>query len=541
MKPLDLHVKHEARVQLHALMFFNDRAKLPLLFQLDRVELLDGHLIKPVLESFELVKICQETGADLAFDQSAQLGVAKTQPAPGGNAVGLVLEALGVIAIPVLEQVVFENLGVNPRHTVDRRGDIHREICHMRLMVLDKEKPAVRMFLFESGVDFLNDVADLRHHRAQQLQIPLFQRLAHDGVVRVREHARGNLECGLKVHALKLQQANQLRNCHCRMRVVELHGVKFRKPVIIAAVILAEASQNVLQRRAGEHILLLDAQLLSLQRRIVRIQNARDVLGFVLRFQRLGVVLRVERIKVQFLLRLALPEPQRTDRVVFKADNRHIIRNRNDRLVGKIDLHRQLVAPVAPRVSELCPVVGVLALAAVFKALLEKPEPVAKSVARQRHIAGCRAVEEARCEPPQTAVAERRVLNLFQARKVHALFRKRLFDLAQNAEVKQVAVNQPSDQILRRKIKRTPPGSLPLFRLDPIVVDMHHDNLAQTFMQPLRRCFLQRFLIAQTQKRLGLLYNLFYFVAHTHSPNCGPKTGFKTCSPRCLADSAGCD
>ena len=45
----------------------------------------------------------------------------------------------------------------------------------------------------------------------------------------------------------------------------------------------------------------------------------------------------------------------------------------------------------------------------------------------------------------------------------------------------------------------------------------------------------------QAQKRFGLLYNSFYFVAHTHSPNCGPKTGFKTCNPRCLADSAGCD
>ena len=47
--------------------------------------------------------------------------------------------------------------------------------------------------------------------------------------------------------------------------------------------------------------------------------------------------------------------------------------------------------------------------------------------------------------------------------------------------------------------------------------------------------------MTQAQKRLGLLYNSFYFVTHTHSPNCGPKTGFKTCSPRCLADSAGCD
>ena len=136
----------------------------------------------------------------------------------------------------------------------------------MRLMIFDDEKAAIRVLLLEPGVDFLDDVADFRHDRAQKLHVPLLERFAHDSVVRVGEHARGDLERGRKVHALELQQSDELGNRHRRMRVVELHRVKLREPVIIAAVVLAEASQNILQRRAGEHILLLDAQLLSFQR-----------------------------------------------------------------------------------------------------------------------------------------------------------------------------------------------------------------------------------------------------------------------------------
>ena len=401
----------------------------------------------------------------------------------------------------------------------------------MRLMVLDDEKAAVRVLLLEPGVDFLDDVADFRHDRAQKLQVPLLERFAHDSVVRVGEHARGDLERGRKVHALELQKPDELGNRHRRMRVVELHRVKLREPVIIAAVVLAEASQNILQRRAGEHILLLDAQLLSFQRRVVRIQNARNVLGLVLRLECLDIILRVERVKVELLLRLALPEPERPDRPVFIANDRHIIRNRDDRLVRKVDLYGQLVAPVAPGVSELRPVVGVLALAAVFKALLEKTEPIAKAVARQRHVAGRRTVQKACREPSKAAVAQRRVLDLLEARKVHTLFLKRLFDLVQNAEVKEVAVDKSSHQILRRKIKCAAACGLTLLRLDPAVVDLHHHDLAQAFMQPLRRGLLQRFLMAQAQKRFGLLYNSFYFVIHTHSPNFDPSVQIQNNQP----------
>ena len=121
---------------------------------------------------------------------------------------------------------------------------------------------------------------------------------------------------------------------------------------------------------------------------------------------------------------------------------------------------------------------------------LDAGVPVLSMHAPFEVVAGRRTVQKACREPSEAAVAERRILDLLEARKVDTLFLKRLSDLVQNAEVKEVAVNKSSDQILRRKIKRAAAGGLTLLRLDPAVVDLHHDDLTQAFMQPLRRGLL---------------------------------------------------
>ena len=108
----------------------------------------------------------------------------------------------------------------------------------------------MRMLLLELCVDALNDLADLRHDGAQQLQVPLFERLGHDGVVRIGEHAAGQLKRGVKIQSLGHQQTDQLRNGHSGMRIVQLDSNKLRQAVIVRAVLLAVVAQDILQRRA---------------------------------------------------------------------------------------------------------------------------------------------------------------------------------------------------------------------------------------------------------------------------------------------------
>ena len=296
------------------------------------------------------------------------------------------------------------------------------------------------------------------------------------------------------------------------MRVVELDGDELRQAVIIRAVLLTVIAEDILQGRAGEDILLLDAQALALPRGVVRVQNTGDILGLVLLFKGLDVVLRVESIEVQFFFGLAQPEAERANG--FVADDGHVIRDAVDGLVGKADLDGQLVAAVAPRIAVFRPVVGVFTLAAVYKRLLEQAEAVAQAVAGQRQVERRGAVKEAGGETAKAAVAEGCVLNMLQTRKIDALFGKGRFHFVQNAEVEEVAVDQTADEIFRGEIERAAARRLTALGLRPVVADLHHDDLAERLMQALRGRFLQGLVMLEMQQRLGLFYDSFRKFTH---------------------------
>ena len=514
MQALDLHVKDKRWVKCNALMLLDHAAQLAFLLKLDGVELLDGHFVNTSLQSFQLVEMFQISCADLAVEQTAEFRVRQAQPAAGRNAVGLVLEALGVDGIPVFEQIVLENLRVNLGNAVDTGGHIDRQIRHMRLPILDDKERCMRVLLLEFGIDTLDNLADLRHNRTQQFQIPFFKRLCHDSVVRIGKHAAGQFKRGIKVQSFGHQQTDQFRDGHGWMRIVQLNSDELRQTVIIRAVLLAIVAQNVLQRCAGENILLLDAQTLALPCGIVRIQNAGNILGLVLLFKRLDIVLRVKGIEVQFFLSFALPEAERADRRCLIADDRHIIRDAVDSLVSKFDLDSQLVTAVTPRVAVFGPVVRVFTLAAVYKRLLEQAEAVAQAIAGQRQIERRGAVKKAGGQTAKAAIPECCVLNMLQTRKIDAFFGKGRFHFTQNAKIEKVAVDQTPNKILRRKIERAAARRLTALSLRPVVADLHHNDLPKRLMQPLWGCFLQRLVMLEMQQRFRLFYDSFRKFAH---------------------------
>ena len=161
------------------------------------------------------------------------------------------------------------------------------------------------------------------------------------------------------------------------MGVVELHRVELGKAAQIIAMGNFEGAQHILQGRRGQHILLLDAQPLALPGGVVGVEHPCDVLGGVLLRQRLVVVLGVECLKVQLMDCFALPQTQGADVVGAIADDGHIIGDGNHGLVSKGDPHGVFVSAIAPRVTEVSPVVDHLLLRIVLKALLEQPKPVA--------------------------------------------------------------------------------------------------------------------------------------------------------------------
>ena len=73
------------------------------------------------------------------------------------------------------------------------------------------------------------------------------------------------------------QQAHQLGDGDRRMRVVQLHG-ELLVEALQRNLLPAHDAQHVLQRAGDEEVLLLQPQLLALDRLVVRIEHLGDVL-----------------------------------------------------------------------------------------------------------------------------------------------------------------------------------------------------------------------------------------------------------------------
>ena len=517
VQTLDLHVEDEVGVQRHALVLGDDGAQLLLLQVLDVVEFHDGLVVNLIFQLTDEVEVLQEVAAHLFPQHGGQFGVAQTQPAAGGDAVGLILEPLGEGVVPVLEAVVLQNLGVDLRHAVDIGADVNGQVRHVGGVVFHDEQ--IRMLPLELLVNAADDVHDLGNHAAHQIQRPLFQCLAHDGVVGVGEGLLSDIEGVVKAHALQHQQADQLGDGHGGMGVVELHRVELGKAAQIIAMGNFEGAQHILQGRRGQHILLLDAQALALPGGVVGVQDAGDVLGLVLGVQRPQVVLIVEGVEVQLLLGLALPQAQCAHVLGAVADDGNVVGNGQNGMVGELDLHGVVIAAEGPGVAELCPVVGVLHLTAVgVKALLEQTELVAQAVAGQGNIGGSSAVQEAGRQTAKTAVAQSVVLDVLENRQVNPVLGKQLLHLVQNAQVEQVGIHQTADQVLGGDVVGLTIGHTGLLGMAPIVGNGHHNSLTQRFMQLLRGCLLQRNVVGVLELCLRPFQDVQTVVVHVSSP-----------------------
>ena len=212
-------------------------------------------------------------------------------------------------------------------------------------------------------------------------------------MVGVGKGLAGHLGGGLEVQPLGHQQPDQLRDGQGGVGVVKLDGRGLVQVDKVLAMGGTVDPQDILERGTGEDVLLLDPKLLALAGGVVGVENPGDVLGLVLFQQGLFIVLGVEGVEVQFLLRLALPQAQRADVVGAVAQNGHIVGHGDHGLVGKGDLHGVLFPAVAPGIAVAGPVVGSLFLVAVFvEALLEEAEAVPKAVAGEGNALGDGAV-----------------------------------------------------------------------------------------------------------------------------------------------------
>ncbi len=107
----------------------------------------------------------------------------------------------------------------------------------------------------------------------------------------------------------------------------------------------------------------------------------------------------------------------------------------------------------APRVAELRPIVGVLALEAVLYRLLEQTVFITYAIALKRQLHSGGAVEKARRKPSQAAVAQRRVFNLLKSHKVSARAVQQLLGVIVQTQAQDIVIHRASHKELHRKIR----------------------------------------------------------------------------------------
>ncbi len=217
------------------------------------------------------------------------------------------------------------------------------------------------------------------------------------------------------------EDPHELRDADDGVRVVELErdAVGDRVPVLV----VDDPVEQVTERRSHEEVLLLQAQLLALRRRVLRVEDLRDVLGVRLAAHGGLVVAGVEGLEVERLGRARAPQPERVDVPGAVPGYEVVVGDGLDRPAGRpaaglggsvlaldraaeADRDRHLGVGQLPRRAERQPVVRLLDLAAVDERLPEDPVLVPDAVAHGGDVEGRERVDEARREPAEAAVAE---------------------------------------------------------------------------------------------------------------------------------------
>ena len=208
------------------------------------------------------------------------------------------------------------------RDPVDRVAAHARQMrhAHVSAAVFVDQREAPRQLLVsrkplphvvqEAAVDLINDLEVPRQEGAEERQGPLLEGFGQQRVVRVPTRPLCDRPGLIPVHQVLVhEQPHQLGHGDGRVRVVQLRG-----PTRIELVQRLPSCQvkadHVLQGAGDEEELLRQTELFSRYRFVVRVQHLRDGFGRDLLIDRTVVIADIERLEVERLGGLGLPQPQ---------------------------------------------------------------------------------------------------------------------------------------------------------------------------------------------------------------------------------------
>ena len=320
-------------------------------------------------------------------------------------------------------------------------------------------------------VDAVDDFEMARQQPFEQFDRPGLQRFRQQRVVGVGQRRHRDLPRLVPAEIVQVDQdPHQLGDGEARMGVVELHR-DFGREAAQLPVGGEVPLDQILQRGGDEEIFLAQPQFAARRALVVRVEEFADRFRARLLGHGAEIVAGVEDVELERIGRARRPQPQRIDVLAAPADDRRVVGHRLHgfrrtpcravaaAVIGVLDMAAEVdvvdhFRPLEfPGVAETQPFVGIFVLPALRDDLAEQAEIVTDAVADRGDRQRRHALHEAGGQPPETAIAERRIRLAFaQVRQADAEIAERRLEHRQQAHIVQRVGEQAADQEFEREV-----------------------------------------------------------------------------------------
>ena len=323
-----------------------------------------------------------------------------------------------------------------------------------------------RLFTYQL-IQLFNHRNQLRNYRVEILLRPLFQSLRENRMVRIRANLCHDFNRFFKFNPFFTQKADQFRDHHRRMGVIDLDCRIVGKIMEIAAPFLA-FFQNHLRACADHKILLIDPQEPSCIVAVIRVKEQGQILG------NLCFIKRDPFLDQRRIHGIQIKQVQIV-RTSLISGNCQLIKPCRIILSCK-GYGISLFGFLRPFVSAQ-PKIRRLTLALVLKFLMKQAAVIPKANPIPRKVQCSQRIQKAGCQPSKSAVTKAWFrLHLFKVSHRFSMCLQASFHILIESKIDQVVAQQFSNQKFGGNI----------IKFTPFYI--HHMFFAFFFYNPKQRC-----------------------------------------------------
>ena len=199
MHTLDLNIENRRRIDAHSRILLHKRGKIDLVVRLDLHKSFKRGLIvlkrSEILEAFTVRAVCR---AYALVKKRGKPRIRIAEPSSVGDSVCDVCKLIGESLVIIVEYGFRKDIGMKRRDAVHLMGCGDAEVCHAHLPLCyhGHSRYAVPISGIhipeigaEAAVYLLDYHMDTRKLEGKKTLVPAFERLGHDRMVCVRDHA----------------------------------------------------------------------------------------------------------------------------------------------------------------------------------------------------------------------------------------------------------------------------------------------------------------------------------------------------------------